>query len=452
MPVSTAQGATMPKSAEPRRRGLRCIVACAVALGAALASPAEAQVPAAHRAIEFEDLGFTRAPEISARAAGLGGYVATASDATALVTNPGLLCRIKQRTPMLGFSHESSEIVTSYSASSIGLSSDRNGLQFIGASAAIPVFQGSLVPAVAVYRAVVSDLDIAYENTRPAELRTDSFRLQQSGTTYAFAAGFGIDLASVLSAGVSVSLLEGGYQTLRQTHTRSEATAAALDEYVIDDVDGDLDGVVARVGFILYAHRHAHVAFNVTTPSVINGATNQSRETTQQIENGVGSFVRTESSSSAEYVIPYRIDGGIAMPWGAWLVAVQAGTCDWTTAAIDGQRLRLQTGSPVLGRTFDYRAGVEWTAPSWPLRVRAGAARLPFAPDYLQADRIDNDQLEAVTTDSAPTRYSFGAGVMLRESIVIDASFTHTHGERSTTSFSEERNWSQFLIEGSYWF
>jgi len=49
-------------------------------------------------------------------------------------------------------------------------------------------------------------------------------------------------------------------------------------------------------------------------------------------------------------------------------------------------------------------------------------------------------------------RYSFGAGVILRESIVIDASFMHTHGDRNTTSFSEERNGSQFLIEGSYWF
>jgi len=28
----------------------------------------------------------------------------------------------------------------------------------------------------------------------------------------------------------------------------------------------------------------------------------------------------------------------------------------------------------------------------------------------------------------------------------------HTRGDRNTTSFSEERNGSQFLIEGSYWF
>jgi hypothetical protein len=79
-------------------------------------------------------------------------------------------------------------------------------------------------------------------------------------------------------------------------------------------------------------------------------------------------------------------------------------------------------------------------------------ARLPLAPRYLQSDRIDNDQIEEVTSDSAPLRYSFGAGIALKQTILIDASFTHTHGERSTQSFSETRNQSQLIIEGSYWF
>ena len=441
----------MQKRTEPRfARGFVPMVLLAVCLATVSRALAQ-EPPAPGRALEFEDLGLTRPPDISSRGAGLSGSVATATDVTALIANPALLCRIKQRTPMLGLGRQTQDIVTTYGGVSSGLSSDRMGLQFIGAAAAIPVFQGSLVPAVAVYRAIVSDLDITYESTHPAELRTDAFRLQQSGTTFAFVAGFGVDLASVLSAGVSVSALEGGYQALRQTHTHTSA-ASAVDDYVIDDIDGDLHGYVAHIGAVLNAHRHLQLAVNVTTPTAINNATNQTRETTHVVENSTGTTTRVSSSASAAYVIPYRIDGGMAIPWGAWLVAFQVGSCDWTSAAIDKQRLRLQSGDPVLRRTVDYRAGVEWTAPSWPVRLRAGVARLPQAPAYLQADRVDNDQLEAIVSQTVPMRYSFGAGIALKHTILIDASYTHTHGERTTQSFSETRNGSQVILEGSYWF
>jgi hypothetical protein len=404
------------------------------------------------RGVEFEDLGFTRAPDVSARAAGIAGFVSTANDATALVYNPAGLCRIKQRAPVLALARESMETVTTYGGFASGLSSHRVGLQFLGGAAAIPVFKGSLVPAAAVYRAFTSDLDIAYEADNPTDGRADAFRLQQSGSTFAFAIGFGIDLASVLSAGVSGFALEGGYHALRQSHTRTQVSPAAVDRYVIDDIDGDLDGVGARIGLTLDAHRHAHLSFNFTSPTLVNATANQNSETTEVVENSTGSTVRRTSATSAEYIIPYRIDGGIAIPWGPVLVALQAGVCDWSLAAIDGHRLRLANGSALLGRVIDYRAGVEWTAPGWPIRLRAGMAQLPFAPDYIQADRVDNDRLEAVVAETAPLRLSFGAGVAFKHTILIDVALTHTRGERKSSSFSEEREWSQVMIEGSYWF
>lgn len=436
----------------PFRADRRVLRAAAHALGAAVlfaAVGAHAQAPG--RALEFEDLGLTRREDVSARGASLSASVSTTSDVTALIYNPAGLCRIKQRSPLLGLCRQSSETVTSYGAASSGLSSDRFGLGFVGASAAIPVFQGSLVPAVAVYRTIVSNLDLAYDFANADEGRTDAFRLQQSGATYAFAFGFGIDLASVLSAGLSMSLFEGGYQSLRQSHTRTSAPPT-VDRYVIDDIDGDLDGVSARLGVMLYAHSHAHVGVNVTTPTLVNGATHATQEVTEVVQNGTGSTVRTTMDVTTEYIVPYRVDGSIAMPWGDWLLAVEAGTCDWTEAAIDGGRLRLSNGNAVLGRTTDYRVGLEWTAPAWPLRLRAGLARLPFAPEYVQADRIDNDQLEEVLAESAPLRYSFGAGIALKHTILIDAAFTHTEGDRRAASFSEKRRASQIIIEGSYWF
>ncbi len=410
---------------------------------------AHAQAP--DRAIEFEDLGLTNPVDVSARGAGLTAFVPVTGDATALIYNPAGLCRIKQRTGQLGLAYDTRETVTNYGTRSMGLSSDRYGLAFVGAAYPIPTFRGALVPAIAVHRTYVSDLDIAYERDNALDGRFDSFRFQQSGSTYALAFGFGIDLASVLSAGLSLSVFEGGYTSLRQSHSR-EATATPVDRYVINDVDGDLDGVVGRLGVILFAHRHVHIAVNVTTPTVVNNATTETSEITEVVENGTGSTTTTSIATSSEYLVPYRLDGGIEFPLGDWLFVAQAATSDWSQAEIDGRGLRLQNGNAVLGRTVDVRAGVEWTSPWWPLCLRAGAAQLPFAPEYIQADRIDNDELEEALRESPPRRYSLGAAIALKRTILIDASYTRTTGDRSSTSFSEERTSSQFLIEGSYWF
>jgi hypothetical protein len=421
-----------------------CLGAC-LAAGGARAQPPE-------RAVEFEDLGLTRPGEVSARGAGLSAFVPAANDVTALIYNPAGLCRVKQRSAWLALSHDAREIVTGYGSNSSGLSSNRNGVLFAGGTFPIPVLRGSLVPAVAVHRMFVSDLDISYHRYDTALARADDFRIQQSGASYAFALGFGVDLASVLSAGVSCSAFEGGYRALRQSHTRTDTGGGALDRYVVEDIDGDLDGIVGRVGVILYAHRHLHIAVNVTTPTLVNHNSAQTNEITEIVENSTGSSATTVASTAAEYLVPYRLDGGIAIPWGNWLVALEAGTCDWTQAAVDQSILRLQDGSSAFSRTIDASAGVEWTAPWWPLRLRGSVARLPFALDYLQADRIDNDQLEEVLTQTPPLRFSIGAGVALKHTIVIDASFSRTQGDRRSASMSEERTWSQLALEGSYWF
>jgi len=415
------------------------------------AGGAVAQAP--DRAIEFEDLGFTGAPDVSSRGAGLSAFAATVSDATALVYNPAGLARVKRRlVPTMVLGRCATTVTTTSGGAPSGSSFDGIGLQFLGGAAAVPVTRGSFVPAVAVYRAFVSDLDLAYAGPNAPDARDDAFRFQQSGSTFAFALGAGVDLASAVSTGISVFALEGGFHSLRQSHTRQATPAPATDTYVVEDIDGDVDGIGARFGFELYAHRHLHLAAVITTPILINVSTGSTREESRQVENDVGSFVRTASSGTTEYIIPYRVDGGFAAPWGAWLVTAQVGVSDWSQAAIDAERLHLPTGDSVLGRVIDWKAGVEWTAPRRPLRVRAGAARLPFVPRYLEADRIDNDRLELVDTESGPWRAGAGAGALLRERITIDASYTRTWGERRAASMTESREGSQILVEGSYWF
>jgi hypothetical protein len=420
------------------------------ALAALMAQSARAQT--VDRAIEFDDLGFTGTVETSARAAGLSAFIATAGDATALVYNPAGLARARRINGALTFGARAAEMTTRYDGAESAHNADRAGLGFCGAAVPVPVVRGSFVPAAAVYRAFVSDLGITYAGYNEGDDRDDHYRLEQSGSTFAFALGAGVDLSAALSAGAAIFFLEGGFESLRQFDYRSRDPQNTVHTYVLDDITGDVGGIGGRVGLAFFAHDHLQVAVNFTTPTLVNVDVEQAREITRQVDNDVGTFERVTTTTSTEYRIPQRIDASVAVPWGSWLACAQVGITSWEQAAIDQQRLLMENAEPVLDRGLEWRAGVEWTVPSLPLRLRAGAALLPFATRYLQGDRVDNDRLEKQTGDDAPLAWSAGAGVLLRASIGIDASFTSTSGSRASASIVDARASSEFLLQGSYWF
>jgi hypothetical protein len=70
----------------------------------------------------------------------------------------------------------------------------------------------------------------------------------------------------------------------------------------------------------------------------------------------------------------------------------------------------------------------------------------------LEADRIDMDQLERVSAESVSTRYSLGAGWLLRESIVVDTAAWYGSGERSSDTIDDRRESASLSIGFGYWF
>jgi hypothetical protein len=176
------------------------------------------------------------------------------------------------------------------------------------------------------------------------------------------------------------------------------------------------------------------------------------QETTIQVDNDVGSFTRETTTTSREYVLPYRLDAALAVPWKTVTVAAQVGYADWTGATIDGHRIRTQGGEDVLRSVADVRGGVEWSSPVRGLRVRAGAAHARGALSFMQADRVDEDRLEPVVSESGRTRWSLGAGLLLGARVVVDAAYEHVRGERSAESVGDGIDAGGVLVQGSYWF
>jgi hypothetical protein len=440
---------TVAARVERARRALAVLVACAAPL---VHPPDGARAQTADRAIEFEDLGLTGFADPGARTSALAASAARVADAAALVVNPAGLARIKRPHADLALAWRRREQDTRYAGASRSATLDAFGLEFAGAAFPIPVLRGSLVPAVSVHRAFSSDLELRYQGHNVPDGRDDTYYLQQSGTTYAYSIGAALDLADAISLGGTVSLLHGHVNALRQYDYHVHGPSPLVRTYVLEEADLDVTGWVGRLGIEIYAHRHLHLGVVFASPQPIDVDGPVVTEITEQVQNSVGSFSRETTTASTEYLLPYRIDVALAAPWSRVAFSAQYGYADWSQAAIDGRRVRTQGGETVLRVVHDVRGGVEWAPPVRGLRLRAGIAHALGALEFVEADRVDNDRLERVVSESGRTRVSLGAGWMVGARLSVDAAFEHARGERDGDTVGDSVESAAVVVQGSYWF
>jgi long-subunit fatty acid transport protein len=246
--------------------------------------------------------------------------------------------------------------------------------------------------------------------------------------------------------------LDGRIDALHQSDWVPTVPNPTTHTYVLADVEADVGGYGARIGAELYLHERFQIGLQFTSPTVVNVRAKQVREETQQVANDVGSFVRVETETDTEYLLPYRVEGAIAVPIRDFLVCAQFNYANWSEAAIDGQRVFTQQSDSVLRRTVGLAAGVEWRPAPTPLRLQAGFEYAPGALKYLQTDRIDNDGIERAEKDSGRTRVSAGAGWLVRGRLVLDAAFVRTQESREADLLADEYRAWQVSLQGTYWF
>ena len=433
------------------RRFLRVCAATAVLLGLASAVPAGAQAP--DRAIEFDDLGLDNWLEGSARALGLAAFAATASDATALAVNPAGLARARRISTVGTIAGTHSTFDYTYQRATRSSELDEYALAFAGVAVPLPVLRGSLVPAFGIQRAFSASLALGYEGINQVDERDDRLELQQTGAAYAVHFGAGIEIASALALGLSFFVLDGGVELVRQYDTRGRVVEPDVHTFVYESIDSDVDGYGARAGISIYPARWLQLAFVATTPVVVELESSIFVETARQVDNDVGTFSRTTAARTTEYRIPYRLDAAVAIPFASsFLVALQAGYCDWAEATIDDQRLITTSLVTVMRPVVDLRAGIEWTSAAPPLRVRAGVESTRAVTVFQEADRIDYDQLERVQSEIPQLRFSLGAGYLLTQRVNLDVSLGYEHSDRASVTVTDVRETLNVMVGGGYWF
>ncbi len=433
------------------RRTDRYARAAAACISALLLAPG-ASAQSEDVAVQFEDFGFTALPDPSARANAISAPAALVSDVTALLYNPAGLSRVKRRNASISYAWRSQDCDYAFGGQSETSTADASGLGFAGFAFPIPVLRGSLVPAVSVHRAFSSERVLSYHGLNLPDGRDDTYLLQQSGATYAYTLGVSVDVSGTFSLGGALSFLDGDIDVLRQYDTRPHLPQPQPQTFVMDSAQLQVTGVVGKLGLEVYAHRHLQLAVVLTSRQPLEVSGTRVQEVTTQVDNDVGSFTRETTTPSTEYVLPYRLDAAMAVPWKTITLAAQVGYADWTQATIDGHRIRTQGGEEVLRSVVDLRGGVEWSVPVRGLRVRAGIARARGALSFMQADRIDEDRLERIAAESGRTRVSLGAGLLVGTRVTLDAAYENVQGERSTETVGERVDGQGVLLQGSYWF
>lgn len=428
----------------------RSVLALAAAW-VALSSPAANAQPGA--AVLFDDYGLTGPLTNTARAAAMcGAVVSTTNDVQSLRSNPAGLARIKRIEISLGLQQERTDVNNTFFGTSTGVDTRAGGFESAALAFPMPTYRGSFVAAFGVYRVYSGYLDLHYSGVNGTDETRDNYLLQQSGAIYSYDAGIGVDLSPTLSGGVSLFVLDGTIDPLEQYDFYFTSPMSGVSVYVSDDRNIDVDGFGARVGAQLYFHRRLRAGFMFQTPTVMNIAGPAYTEITENVDNGVDTFTQSRGSVDSDLVLPYTVQLGVSTIVFNTTISLQMDYADWTEAAIDRKRLRAKSLEPVFREVVDYRAGLEWTAPKLPMRVRAGFAWLPYPMRYMHGDRIDGKEFVRATIVDERRQVSFGVGGLVGQVMTIDAAYIHTSGTRTAAALTDERVMERFLLTASYRF
>lgn len=417
----------------------------------ALATGAHAQ--RASRALEFDDFGFTRPLAPGARQAGMAGAcVASGNDVHALVYNPAGLARIKRFETALGLLEEQTTVETTFMGSPSSIETRDGAIELLSAAFPVPTYRGAFTVAIGAYRLFSSYIDLHYSGQDPETGELDDYLLQQTGGLLSYNLGIGVDLAPVLSGGLTLFMVDGSIESLRQWSRDYTAEVPGRQRFLIDEVSMDVSGFGARIGGQFYIVSGLQAGLVFTTPVSLSARGSGDTETLEYIENGVDRFVRSFGTVSADYLLPFRVDIGVSGEWRGVLAEVDVTWSDWTEAAIDGRRLRNRELQTMFREVYDVRAGLEWMLPWIPARVRGGYALLPDPLVFVQPDRVDIEDLEPAETVEERHQWTVGAGGLVGSVLTLEAAFTYTAGERAIESFSLRREAQSFIVTAAYRF
>ncbi len=437
------------------RLGRTVVAAIAVAIVTIVSvSPAAAQN--INEAITVEDLGFTEWLSVGGRPAGMAGaYIAAGDDAHALIYNPAGLARIRRIDISLGFQHTQSNVKETFYGNPNETEFSSTTLDGLSAAYPVPSYRGSLVLAGGVYRVMSSQFEILNRGVNTDTDTYDDYLLQQSGNVYSYTVGFGVDLSPSVSVGLNGFILDGNIKALTQF---SYSFLGPLDdgdfetEALSDDAEVDLNGYGMVVGMQYHPHNVLHFGLAVATPVKISLKGTAYEENAYYYVNAEDEYYAEQFYIDTDYKLPLRVAAGLSITPPHLVVSLDAEYADWRQTESNGVQLKDENLNPVFREVLNLRIGGEVLLPVIPVRIRAGYAIIPYALEYLQADRISGDSIQKAEIETERQKVTLGMGVLVGRVLSIDASYEHQIGKRTIDTLIDNRTSDRLILSGSYRF
>lgn len=430
-------------------------------------------------AIRFSQQGFG----IGARALGMGGaYTGIANDYSAIFYNPAGLGQIKRMEFNLGFDFYQFNSDAFYLNTLQSATNNRTAIQSLGFVMPFPTYQGSFVLAfgynrranftssqnINAFNPSQSILDGLAANSNPrfdnnnniiltdlAAYAWEQFLLNDSAGLYvnpirghvlqnselledggknSFSIATAIEVAPSLFVGGTLNIMSGNYSYFR-TYGESDIQnryekfqSLTLEE----SIETDITGWNFKASLMYVLDDHFRLALAVETPTTLtfnelSQQTLSSRFKVAPAPNQPLSFSDKLPSNNFEYRLrtPFVFSGGISLEEPNFTISAQATFTDWTQMRYraDGESFAdlNRIFKTDFQQTIDYAVGAELRSIFLPIRARAGYNYQMSPLKFRDAART-----QPTTSKDARKTISFGAGLLIRETLSIDVAYLRT--------------------------
>jgi long-subunit fatty acid transport protein len=370
-----------------------------------------------------------------ARAMGMGGaYVAVGEDYTSLAYNPAGLALVKRVE--FGGSLDSRSMTqdVTYFSHLESTPLDKSNINSLGFAYPFPTYRGSFVIGFSYDRAIPLDSD--YFRMAPAGAPVfEQEEITEDGSVGAYRAGVAGSLSENLTVGATGVILAGN-STRERTFLYQDLSQPGNEEQDLTRTDIDYSAVTGSLGALLSLGRQARFGLVLHLPE---NFTLKGSGTDDVYRYQVNPPDTLDSGGAVDFDfedhidLPFRVAAGLALtPAGRLqnlLISADVTYADWKQIDYDGP-IRTDNRGYAYRPTTDIRVGAEYAFPTFPLRLRAGFISQPLAYKLVAVDVYNGIAVNA-RQDQGRRYGTVGAGILLEQSLTIDAAYVFGSYQRS---------------------